>query len=295
MMGGAAVEVPAPVIEQGQVHATHCCSLLVHAVFGDNVTNDCNGHGTHVAATVGGLTYGVAKNVTLWAVRAMDCSGDAEVSDLIAAFEWIADNHQSPAVVSMSVAGDLSPTVNEAARRLVEDFDIAVVVAAGNAYSDACQMSPASAPAVVSVGASDEYDRRWAESNFGPCVDIHAPGVDVVSAVNTSDTATMVKTGTSMATPHVAGVVALYLETHPVSTVGGASTLLALLWQACPAGKSQPPLVSMSRWVPWGPGVCRVPLLRRSGKRSTWQLTWVFCVTTQKATARGTQSRCPRH
>eukprot|EP00887_Chlorella_sp_A99_P000007 scaffold16.g7.t1 len=185
------------------------------SAFGDNVTNDCNGHGTHTAATAGGLTYGVAKNVTLWAVRAMDCQGDAQVSNIIAAFEWIAKNHRAPAVVSMSVAGDLSPAVNEAARRLVEDYDITVVAAAGNDCEEACQMSPASAPSVITVAASDEADRRWPQSNFGPCVDIHAPGVDVLSAVNTSDDATKVKTGTSMATPHVTGVVAMYLEAHP--------------------------------------------------------------------------------
>ncbi|KAI7837690.1 hypothetical protein COHA_008483 [Chlorella ohadii] len=144
-----------------------------YSVFGDDDSNDCNGHGTHTAATVGGLTYGVAKNVTLWAVRAMNCDGDAKVSSILE------------------------------------------VVAAGNSYESACLMSPASSPWVISVAASDDQDRRWGQSNWGPCVDVHAPGVQVLSAVSTSDTAIQNKTGTSMATPHVTGVVALYLERHP--------------------------------------------------------------------------------
>lgn len=185
------------------------------SVFGDNNSTDCNGHGTHTAATVGGLTYGVAKNVTLWAVRAMDCQGNAKVSAILEAFEWIAENAIAPAVVSMSVAGNISPSVNEAARRLVEDRSITMVVAAGNSYESACLMSPASSPWVISVAASDDQDRRWPKGNWGPCVDVHAPGVNVVSAVSASDSAIQAKTGTSMATPHVSGVVALYLERHP--------------------------------------------------------------------------------
>ncbi|GAB4821245.1 hypothetical protein N2152v2_008291 [Parachlorella kessleri] len=135
-------------------------------VFGDNNTSDCNGHGTHTAATVGGLSYGVAKNVTLWPIRAMNCQGGSTVSYLLKALEWVAENHQDPAILSMSVAGDLSLAVNEAVRRLVETHMITVVVAAGNGYSPACEVSPASVPSAITVGASDAYDRRWAKSNW---------------------------------------------------------------------------------------------------------------------------------
>ncbi|KAL3162173.1 hypothetical protein ABBQ32_009879 [Trebouxia sp. C0010 RCD-2024] len=185
------------------------------SVFGDNNSSDCYGHGTHTAATVGGLTYGVAKNATLIAVRALDCLGQASYTNIITALQWVADNAQHPAIVSTSVAGKYSAAVNQAVQSLIDDHGITVVAAAGNDNEDACQRSPAGAPGVVAVGAVDIQMRRWFSSNWGSCAALHAPGVDIISAGIASDTASAVKTGTSMAVPHASGVAALYLEANP--------------------------------------------------------------------------------
>ncbi|GAB4815994.1 hypothetical protein N2152v2_003040 [Parachlorella kessleri] len=191
---------------------------------------DCEGHGTHVAGTVGGLTYGVAKNVTLHAVRILDCSGDGTVSDVIAALDWLVRNAKYPAVATMSLGGDIQPALDAAVESATK-AGIHVVVAAGNDDSDACQVSPARTPTALTVGATDEQDKRlWVAkgvgSNWGDCVDLLAPGRDILSSSNEADTATELRTGTSQAVPFAAGVVALILENRTDTTPANMITLL---------------------------------------------------------------------
>ena len=177
-------------------------------------TNDCNGHGTHVAGIVGGRLYGVAKQVMLVPVRVMDCAGVGTVSGLITALEWVGNTKQRPAVANVSMGGIASSALNAAVAALVAK-GVTVVVAAGNKGIDACKASPASAPNVISVGATNKEGALARYSNFGPCVNIFAPGFEVTSAWHTSDSATKTLSGTSMASPSVAGLAALALETVP--------------------------------------------------------------------------------
>ena len=179
-----------------------------------NGTTDCNGHGTHVAGIVGGRLYGVAKQVTLVPVRVMDCAGVGTVSGLISALEWVGNTKQRPAVANVSMGGAASSALNTAIAALVAK-GVTVVVAAGNKGIDACKASPASAPNVISVGATNKEGALARYSNFGPCVNIFAPGFEVTSAWHTSDSATKTLSGTSMASPSVAGLAALALETVP--------------------------------------------------------------------------------
>jgi subtilisin family serine protease len=179
-------------------------------------TNDGNGHGTHVSGTVGGSTYGVAKNVTLVAVRVLDSSGSGTNSGVIAGINFVASDHAAgqPAVANMSLGGAASSAVDSAVAAAVAD-GVTFAVAAGNENQDACNTSPAREPSAITVGATTETDARASFSNFGACVDIFAPGNNITSAWRTSDTATNTISGTSMATPHVTGVAALFLETNP--------------------------------------------------------------------------------
>jgi subtilisin family serine protease len=178
---------------------------------------DCNGHGTHVAGTVGGATYGVAKETTLWAVRVLDCTGGGYVSGLIAAVDWVTANHRKPAVANLSLAGPPVATLEAAIRRSIE-AGVTYVVAAGNANQDACGTSPARVAEVITVGATDAWDRRAYYSNWGACVDWFAPGSDISSAWWNDDDAVQTISGTSMAAPHVAGVAAQFLQANPRAT-----------------------------------------------------------------------------
>ena len=178
-------------------------------------TSDCNGHGTHVAGTIGGTTYGVAKAASLVAVRVLDCAGSGTLSGVIAGIDWAVTDHASgPAVMNLSLGGGASSSLDAAVDRAITD-GITVVVAAGNSNVDACTVSPARASNAVTVGATTTSDSRASYSNFGSCLDIFAPGSSVLSAYYTSNTATATLSGTSMASPHVAGAAARILGADP--------------------------------------------------------------------------------
>ncbi|MFZ5843446.1 MAG: S8 family serine peptidase [Pseudomonadota bacterium] len=188
-------------------------------------TNDCQGHGTHVAGTVGGTTHGVAKSVTLHAVRVLDCQGSGSNSGVIAGMDWVRANHVKPAVANMSLGGGASSAVDTAVANLT-NAGVTVVVAAGNDSSNACNYSPARAASAITVGSTTSSDGMSSFSNYGSCVDIFAPGSSIVSAGISSNTATATLSGTSMASPHVAGAAALYLYANPTATPSAVTSAL---------------------------------------------------------------------
>ncbi|MEU6757084.1 S8 family serine peptidase [Streptomyces sp. NPDC046685] len=197
-----------------------------HAEFGGRATfgydaigdgrdgQDCQGHGTHVAGTVAGATYGVARKANLVSVRVLGCDGKGTLSGIIAGLDWVAKNAKQPAVLNGSLGGDKSDAVNDAATAL-SDAGVLPVIAAGNSAVDACNISPASAARVVTVGASNQWDEETFFSNYGPCVSLYAPGQAIVSAKLGGGSVAL--DGTSMAAPHVAGVAVLYKQAHPTA------------------------------------------------------------------------------
>lgn len=195
------------------------------AVGDGNGTNDCQGHGTHVSGTVGGTTWGVAKGVTLHPVRVLGCDGSGTNSGVIAGMDWVAQNAVKPAVANMSLGGGASQAVDDAVARLT-NAGVVVAVAAGNDSSNACNYSPARAASAITVGSTTSSDAMSSFSNYGSCVDIFAPGSSITSASYSSNTGSTVMSGTSMASPHVAGAAALYLATHPSATPAAVTTAL---------------------------------------------------------------------
>jgi len=194
--------------------------------------DDCNGHGTHVAGTVGGSTYGVAKSVSLVAVRVLSCSGSGTTAGVIAGIDWVTGHHAAgaPAVANMSLGGGASSALDAAVQNSIAD-GVTYAVAAGNGNQggraqDACKYSPARVSSALTIGATDQTDKKTSWSNYGNCVDWFAPGLSITSAWYTSNSATNTISGTSMATPHTAGVAALYLEGNPGAAPATVRTAL---------------------------------------------------------------------
>lgn len=209
---------------------------------------DCNGHGTHVAGTVGGSTYGVAKGVTIVAVRVLNCSGSGTTSGVIAGINWVTANHANSAVANMSLGGGASTSLDTAIKNSIS-AGVTYSVSAGNNNRDACKVSPARVPTAITVGATTSSDARASYSNYGKCVDLFAPGSSITSAWIGSNTATNTISGTSMASPHVTGVAALYLHAHPGNSP--ASVAAAIVAAATPnvvinAGRGSPNLLLFS-------------------------------------------------
>jgi len=201
----------------------------LHPEFGGRANNvfdaymatgeDCNGHGTHVSGTIGAATYGVAKGVSLHGVRVLSCAGLGLNSDVIAGVDWVTAHHVNPAVANMSLGGGKSAALDQAVTNLWNS-GVFLAVAAGNDNVDACTESPSGAPSVFTVAASEKTDAKASYSNWGTCVEIYAPGSAIVSTYLAGTTMSL--SGTSMATPHVVGVAALYKATNgdqPSATV----------------------------------------------------------------------------
>ncbi len=226
------------------------------AVTSGGSASDCNGHGTHVAGTVGGTTYGLAKNVTIHPVRVLDCNGSGTTAGVIAGVDWVSQNHVKPAVANMSLGGGASTTLDNAVNNAVA-AGVVFAVAAGNDNSNACNYSPARAASALTVGSTTSSDARSSFSNYGTCLDIFAPGSSITSAWYTSNTATNTISGTSMASPHVAGVAALYLQCNPSATPAQVETALegnATSGVLSSVGTGSPNLLLYSGFITCGGG-----------------------------------------
>jgi subtilisin family serine protease len=224
---------------------------------GDGINTDCTvmGHGTHVASTAGGTTYGVAKGIRLIAVKVLDCSGSGTTAGVIDGINFATGHHTTgAAVANMSLGGRFSQALNDAVANSIND-GISYAVAAGNDNINACRISPASTPAAITVGATQITDARAYFSNFGTCLDIFAPGVSITAASNASDTATATLSGTSMASPHATGVAALIKSAHPSFTpqqVRDKMVYDATRDVVTNAGTDSPRLLLNNSRVTWG-------------------------------------------
>jgi PKD repeat protein len=217
-------------------------SSAFDAVGDGNGGTDCSGHGTHVAGTVAGATYGVAKQARLFAVRVLDCAGDGTTSGVIAGVDWVTANRVLPAVANMSLGGSASASLDQAVRNSIAS-GVTYALAAGNSSVSACNSSPARTAEAITVASTTTSDARSSFSKFGTCVDIFAPGSGITSAYNGNDGQTAVISGTSMASPHVAGAAALYLELNnsaPPSAVASALIANATTDKVTNAGTGSP-------------------------------------------------------
>ncbi|MFF5454122.1 S8 family peptidase [Streptomyces sp. NPDC012950] len=197
------------------------------AVQNDTVAQDGNGHGTHVATTVAGTTYGVAKKAKVVAVRVLDNNGSGTTAGVIAGIDWVTSHHTAgvPAVANLSLGGGASTTLDNAVRRSIAD-GITYAVAAGNSGANASSSSPARVTEALTVGATGSNDAKSSWSNYGSVLDLFAPGVSITAGWHTGDSATNTISGTSMAAPHVAGAAAIYLAGHPSATPAQVATAL---------------------------------------------------------------------
>ncbi|MFJ8491926.1 S8 family peptidase [Streptomyces sp. NPDC094038] len=195
------------------------------AVDGDTTASDGNGHGTHVATTIAGSTYGVAKKANIVAVRVLDNSGSGTTAGVIAGIDWVTSNHTTPAVANMSLGGSASTSLDTAVANSIAG-GVTYAIAAGNSSANASSYSPARVSTAITVGATTSSDAKASYSNYGSVLDIFAPGSSILAGYNTSDTATATLSGTSMATPHVAGAAAVYLAGHTSATPAQVATAL---------------------------------------------------------------------
>ena len=279
--------VRAYVIDTG-IRTTHS-QFGGRAVFGTDKVgdgqpagSDCNGHGTHVAGTIGSSAHGVAKGVTLVSVRVLGCGGSGSWAGVIAGVDWVTSDHnanQVPAVANMSLGGGNYAPLNTAVTNSIKS-GVTYAVAAGNSNADACSSSPANVPSAITVGATTNTDARASYSNVGSCLDVFAPGSSILSTWGNSDSATNTISGTSMATPHVAGVAALYLQTNVAASP--AAVTAAVLGNAVPnvvtgAGAGSPNRLLQSAFLISAPPLAApdVPRnLRASAQKGAVNLTW---------------------
>lgn len=266
------------------------------AISDGNGTNDCNGHGTHVSGTIGASTWGVAKAVTLVPVRVLDCTGSGTTSGVIAGLDWVVKNGVKPGVVSMSLGGSVSSSLDAAVANTVA-AGYTVVVAGGNNNASACNYSPAREPSAITVGATTSSDARASYSNFGTCLSLYGPGSLVVSTYNSSDTATATMSGTSMATPHVAGLAALMLEGSPTAspaTVKNQVLATATSGRVTDAGSGSPNLLaytlgtgSVTPPPPPPPSTVVVTIANLTGSAATVRRGWRATATATVTNANG--------
>ncbi|MFJ1566355.1 S8 family serine peptidase [Streptomyces erythrochromogenes] len=195
------------------------------AIDNDESADDGNGHGTHVAGTIAGTSHGVAKKAKIVAVRVLDDNGSGTTEQVVAGIDWVTQNHSGPSVANMSLGGGADEALDAAVKRAIE-AGVSFAVAAGNESSDAGQGSPSRVPEALTVASSTEDDQQSDFSNFGSVVDLYAPGSEITSAWNDSDTGVKTISGTSMASPHVAGAAALYLAANPSATPADTAAAL---------------------------------------------------------------------
>ncbi|HUQ54873.1 S8 family peptidase [Lentzea sp.] len=235
---------------------------------GDGNNTDCNGHGTHVAGTIAGSEYGLAKAAKVVAVKVLNCSGSGTTAGVVGGIDWVTANAVKPAVANMSLGGGADATLDAAVRRSIAS-GVTYAIASGNSNTDACSTSPARVTEAITVNASTNTDARASFSNYGSCTDIYAPGQNIVSSWNTNDTATNNISGTSMATPHVAGAVALWLATHPTDSP-------AAVWAGLDAASTPNKITNVGANTPnkllytlWGGGQPGTPSVTNPGTQTS--------------------------